>query len=156
MIEVKTAAQNAETEVKIWQWLLSLLQWYGAEGMSSDETSVEGLEVVYRVKILLWRRNIDKYLDLVDFERKQPVQALFSRSGAKPMKRTRAEGNATSDRKPIPGLPSELYDAVWLQELDEHYRQVTLCVSQEQFDWMNIRIKSRGESRKDDGSNGGR
>jgi hypothetical protein len=92
MTEVKTANQNAETEVKIWQWLLSLLQWYGAEGMSSDETSVEGLEVVYRVKILLWRRNIDKYLDLVDFERKQPVQALFSRSGAKPMKRTRAEG----------------------------------------------------------------
>ena len=79
MIEVKTAAKNAETEVKIWQWLLSLLQWYGAEGMSSDETSVEGLEVVYRVKILLWRRNIDKYLDLVDFECKQPVQALFSR-----------------------------------------------------------------------------
>jgi|ERR1700685_528616 hypothetical protein len=55
MIEVKTASQNAKTEVKIWQWLLSLLQWYGAEGMGSDETSVEDREIVYRVKVLLWR-----------------------------------------------------------------------------------------------------
>jgi hypothetical protein len=155
MIEVKAASQNAETEVKIWQWLLSLLQWYGAEGMSSDETSVEDQEIVYRVKVLLWRRNIDKYLDLVDFERKQPTQVLFSRSGARPVKRTRAEENAISDRKAIPGLPIELYDAEWLQELDEHYRQITLCVSREQFQWMNIRIKSKGGGAGSDG-NGGR
>src|ERR1700722_8923411 len=58
------------------------------EWLTLNQSSVEGLEVVYRVKILLWHRNIDKYLDLVDFERKQPAQALFSRSGAKPMKRT--------------------------------------------------------------------
>lgn len=141
---MKTATQNADAEVKIWRWLLSLLQWYGAEGMSSDETSAEGMEIVYRVKILLWRRNIDKYMDLIDGERKQPEQAIFSRSGARPTQRIRAESNSISDRKAIPGLPSELYDGDWLKQLDDHYRQVTLCVSREQFEWMNIRIKSKG------------
>ena len=87
VIEVKAAGQNNKEEI-IWRWLLALLQWYGAEGMSLDETSVEGLEVVYHIKNLLWYWNIDKYLDLVDLECKQPVQALFSCSGAKPMKCT--------------------------------------------------------------------
>lgn len=146
VIEVKSADQNAEKEQKIWRWLLSLLQWYGAEGMSSDETSVEGMETVYRVKILVWRRNIDKYLDYIDCERKLPTQALFSRSGARPVKRIRAEDNLISSHSAVPGLPDELYDAEWLQEQDEHYRKVTLCVSQEQFEWMNIRVKYRDEA----------
>jgi hypothetical protein len=146
VIEVKSADQNAEKEQKIWRWLLSLLQWYGAEGMSSDETSVEGMETVYRVKILVWRRNIDKYLDYIDCERKLPTQALFSRSGARPVKRIRAEDNLISSHSAVPGLPDELYDAEWLQEQDEHYRKVTLCVSREQFEWMNIRVKYRDEA----------
>src|SRR5882762_1632341 len=82
IIEVK--AQQTDNEVEIWRWLLALLNLYGAEGMSLDETDVEGMETVYRVKILVWRRNIDKYLDCIDNERKLPHQALFSRSGSKP------------------------------------------------------------------------
>ena len=71
------ATQNTESEVKIWQWLLSFLQWFGAEGMSSDKTSVEGIEIAYHVKILLWCCNIDEYIDLMDGECKLPAQAIF-------------------------------------------------------------------------------
>ena len=142
VIEVKAAGQNNKEEI-IWRWLLALLQWYGAEGMSSDETSVEGMETVYRVKILVWRRDIDTYLDYIDFERKHPTQGLFSRSGATPTKRIRSEENIISARTPVPGLPTELYDSEWFEELNENYRQLTLCVSREQFECMNIRVKSK-------------
>jgi hypothetical protein len=135
--------------VEIWQWLLALLNWYGAEGMSSDETSAENMETIYRVKILVWRRNIDKYLDCIDNERKLPHQELFSRSGSTPTKRVRSEDGLISTRDAIPGLPSELYDAKWLEDKDERYRRLTLCVSREQFEWMDIQMKSR--SRQDGG-----
>jgi hypothetical protein len=141
VIQIKTAEHNTVKEAKIWRWLLSLLKWYGAEGMSSDETSVEGMETVYRVKVLVWRRNIDKYLDNIDNERKLPTQELYSHSGAKPAKRIRSETNLISNRSPVPGLPIALYDNDWVEALDEHYRQMTLCVSREQFEWMNIRVK---------------
>jgi len=142
IIEVK--AQQTDNEVEIWRWLLALLNLYGAKGMSLDETDVEGMETVYRVKILVWRRNIDKYLNCIDNERKLPHQALFSRSGSKPTKRIRSEDGPVSMRDAVPGLPTELYNAKWLEDTDERYRRLTLCVSREQFKWMNIRIQSRG------------
>lgn len=136
--------QKSKKEVDIWKWLLALLDLYGAEGMSSDETAVEGMETVYRVKILVWRRNIDKYLDCIDDERKLPNQALFSRSGSKPVKRIRSDDAPDSTRDPVPGLPVELYNANWLEDQDDCYRRLTLCVSREQFQWMNIRMQRPG------------
>jgi len=153
IIEVKTASQNTEQEVKIWWWIMSLLEWYGAEGMSSDETSVEGMEIIYHIKILLWRCNIDKYLDCIDSECQQPAQELFSRSGSRPTKRIHCGENLISTCNAIPGLPIELYDTEWLKELDEDYRQLTLCILCEQFEWMNIWMKSQ-ESKKGDGGSG--
>jgi hypothetical protein len=75
--------QKSKKEVDIWKWLLALLDLYGAKGMSSDETAVEDMEIVYWVKILVWHRNIDKYLDCIDDEQTLPNQALFSHSGSK-------------------------------------------------------------------------
>ena len=138
------ATQNAKSEVKIWQWLLSLLQWFRSEGMSSDETSVEAMEIAYHVKIPLWHHNIDEYMDLIDGECKLPAQAIFLRSRARPVQCIRGKGQLISVQDVILGLPSELYNASWLRQLDNHYCQVTLCVTQKQFEWMDIQIKLRG------------
>jgi len=43
-----------------------LLEYLGPKGMSSEDTCMEGLEVVYRVHILGWHHNIEKVLNLID------------------------------------------------------------------------------------------
>jgi hypothetical protein len=45
-----------------------LLQHLGEDGMSSDKSDVEGEldTTVFQVKMMLWRRNIDRELDIID------------------------------------------------------------------------------------------
>jgi hypothetical protein len=67
---IKLKANDPASDVEVWRWLGRLLKYLRADGMSSDESSVEGLETVYRVKIIIWRRReVDKYLDIIDQQR---------------------------------------------------------------------------------------
>jgi hypothetical protein len=87
MIVVKSKEKGEKGDLAVWKWLLDLIKWYGAGGMSSDESSVEGMQTVYRVKILVWRCNIDEYLRLIDNQRVQVGQQLYHPSGKTPTPR---------------------------------------------------------------------
>ena len=141
MIVIKSKEKNEEGDLAVWKWLLDLIQWYGAEGMSSDESSVEGMQTVYRVKILVWRRNIEEYLKLIDNQRMQIGQQVYHTSGKTPTLRIRTGDLLKSTHDPVVGLPAELYDEEWFKALDENYRQLTLSVSKKQFKFLKIRVK---------------
>lgn len=108
--------------------------------MSSDESGTEeGVETVYCIKIMTWRREIEKELGIID--RKQMVDRdIFAPQGAKPVKRICGTGNPVSHRGPISKLPHALYNQDWLESQVDDYLKVTLCTSEEQFRWLNILV----------------
>jgi hypothetical protein len=66
MVQLKR--EEGATDVAAWKWMEQLLQYLGEDGMSSDESDVEGEldTTVFRVKTMLWRCNIDRELDIID------------------------------------------------------------------------------------------
>ena len=86
VIEVKAADKDRDGDLHIWKWLLELLQWYQSDGMSSEDTDTDNAGTIYRVKILVWRRNVDKYVQMIDNERRLSAD-IFPASGAKPIAR---------------------------------------------------------------------
>lgn len=105
--------------------------------MSSEESATENLETVYRVKRLPWRREMSSNLDKLDRVRILD-KAIFNRQGHKPERRIRSDNNPISARKPKIGLPKALYDREWLDTQTENYREMTLCVSEESFRWLEL------------------
>jgi len=136
---VKASEKDRDGDLGVWKWLLELLQRYGSDGMSSDDTDTgDSIGTTYRVKILLWRRNVDEYVQMINDERKM-LADVFSASGAKPVTRVRSPENTKSDRGPPTELPTALFDPDWLEEVDEDYRKITLTVSEEDFPWIQFR-----------------
>jgi hypothetical protein len=138
MIELKK--DEGANDVNIWEWLLKLVGHLGADGMSSEESGVEANEEgvpqkVYRVKIMPWRRNIDRELAIIDKARLQDKE-LYSDAGAKPVPRKRSEQNNESSREPVCDLPRVLYDDSWFDRLNHNFRECTLRVSKKQFQWF--------------------
>jgi hypothetical protein len=138
MVELKESADD----LPLWEWLQDLLTRLGPDGMSSEESSIEGIQTVYRVKVVEWRRNIDKELDILDEQRLLDTD-IFSPQGSKPVTRIRGDRNPRSERHPVCGLPEALYDKQWLEGQSENYCRMTLCVSQEQFRWFKIAAERR-------------
>jgi hypothetical protein len=134
--------KEGEDDLPLWEWLQSVLQNLGSDGMSSEESGVEGIETVYRVKILEWRRNMERELDIVDKQRLLDSD-LFSPRGSKPVTRIRSPDNVASSRGPVPGLPRSFYDKKWLDRQSDNYRRMTLCVSQQQFKWFKLVAEQR-------------
>ena len=139
MIAIKTDVGAADLEA--WEWLKSLLDNLGYDGMSSEESCVDGaIDKAFRVKLMAWRRNIDHELDIIDTVRIKD-RGLYSDRGSKPGKRLRGTSNSLSKREPRCGLPQELYDDGWLYEMKMKrpaYVEETLCVSKGQFEWLKI------------------
>src|ERR1700726_615300 len=95
---IRLKANDPESDLEAWRWLGQLLEHLRADGMSSDESSVEGLETVYRVKIFIWRRReVDQYMDIIDRQRLVDAD-IWARQGSKPMKRLRGVGNLVTTR----------------------------------------------------------
>ena len=67
------------------------------------------------------------------------VGDIFSRLGAKPVTRVRSPKNPKSNRQPPGELPFTLFDADWLEEVDDDYRQITLEVSKDDFPWIEFK-----------------
>jgi hypothetical protein len=135
-IALKRAA--GDNDVPIWRWLEQVLQHLTVDGMSSEEsTSETEIETVYRVKILEWRRDIEKELRIIDQERLLDAE-IFAPQGAKPVKRLRGTGNPVSIRPPVQELPRAFYDEGWYSKTTAEYRELTLAVSREQFQWLTI------------------
>lgn len=142
VIEVKAADNDKDKDLGIWRWLMKVLARYGSDGMSSDETETDGSEIVYRVKMLIWRRNVDEYIDMIDNERTL-AKEIFSGSGAKPTPRTRSAGNPISTHHAPKGLPIALLDPDWLEEVNGDYRQLMLSVSKDDFPWISFTPEQR-------------
>lgn len=106
--------------------------------MSSEESEEENHHTVYRVKILIWRRDITEYLDLIDKQRHQ-IPGLFSNSGSKGVVKRRGQGAGflNSDREAVKKLPRSLYDDRWFDSLGGQ-RQIMLRVPKERFEWLRI------------------
>lgn len=133
---IKLKANDPASDVEAWRWLGQLLKYLRADGMSSDESSVEGLETVYRVKIFIWRRReVDKYMDIIDRQRWVDAD-IWSGRGSKPVKRLRGVGSLVTSRRYVDGLPDSLYDEQWKAGLVQ--QRISLNVSQENFQWVQI------------------
>jgi hypothetical protein len=138
MIRLKN--EEGSNDVTIWEWLLSLVEYLGADGMSSEESGVEAndegiVQKVYRVNIMVWRRNIDHEVAIIDKTRLQDKD-LYSDAGAKPVARKRSDQNGTSNRPPVCELPRAFYDDSWFNRLNTNFRDCTLRVSKKQFHWF--------------------
>ena len=97
-----------------------MLELYGKQGTSSDESDIEDGLTIYRVKTLPWRRDVRKVLENVDARRY--TGGVYSNRGAKPRLRTR-RGYIESERGRVSGLPLSLYDEKWLMaggDLQDH------------------------------------
>ena len=101
--------------------------------MSSEDTDI-GIDQKYCVKMVIWRRNMDEYLEMINNQRVQ--EAGFSQAGSRPIKRLRYLPTSPSDRAAPIGLPETLYDQQWLASVDTDYREVTLAVSKDKFKWL--------------------
>ena len=142
---VKTSAKDEDGDLGVWKWLQDVLLRYQADGMSSDDTDTDGTGTIYRVKILVWRRNIDQYVQMIDDERKWSAD-IFSGSGAKSVTRVRSPENPKSSRRPPGELPTTLFNHNWLEDADDDYCQITLGVSKEDFPWIEFTPEQRQEA----------
>ena len=126
------------SELGVWEWLSKMLDYLGTDGMSSEESEEENHRTVFRVKIMYWRRDVVKYLDLID-EQRHKVSGLFSNAGSKGVDKRRGRGNGflISERSPVKKLPRVLYDDRWFESLQEQ-GQLLLKVSQHRFEWLQI------------------
>lgn len=129
ILQVKT--RGGSDDVAVWEWLGNMLDWLGQEGTSSDESEEGAIEVLFRVKLVPWRRPMDKYLDLIDGMR--VTEPIFPPQGSKPQRRIRG-GGLQSCRNAVEGLPKCLYDEPWLK------RNATVSVSKEAFEWLTLMI----------------
>ena len=138
MIEIKK--DEGAGNVKIWEWLLKLIEYLGADGMSSEKSGVkaneEGIvQKIYQVKIMPWWRNIDRELVIINGARLQD-EDLYSDVGAKPITRKHSEQNGKSNCEPVCDLPRAFYDSSWFNHLNPNFRECMLQVSKKQFQWF--------------------
>jgi hypothetical protein len=84
MIELR--AGDESQDLHLWKWLQSVLEHLGAKGMSSDESSTENFETVYRVTNMPWRRALAENMDIIDRQRHKDAD-IFTPKGSKPTKR---------------------------------------------------------------------
>ena len=129
---------RGQPSCEAYKWLQKVIQTYGVDGMSSEESDNDGDDIIptLRVKVMPWRRSIDNELEIIDKQRKK-VEA-FHNQGSRPMKRERRHaGDVQSTRPPVPDLPRSFYRREWLASLGED-ELVALGISEEDFPWLNI------------------
>ena len=124
-----------------WKWLKSVLVRLGHDGMSSEESDVDGddVEVTYRPRVVPWRRNIENELKIIDDEYRR-IARTQNRRGPQPSRRMRDRRNAVSQRDPVCGLPYIFYDEDWLRTKTGRYVRHTLKLSTETFKWRVLAI----------------
>lgn len=131
MIDAETARNG---NVSTWKWLKRLLDVLQAEGMSSDESDIDGYQVVYRVKTRSWR-HVDISLCMESIDEQRLGIPSFSKQGAKPVKRIRG-GGSVSTRPHVDGLPKECYNQEWMSQATN---KRSLRVSDKPFPWLRWR-----------------
>lgn len=142
MIQLKEGEGDPDKDLHFWKWALEVIKRLKAEGMSSDESGGEnlGVERVYRVKIVVWRRRMEDILELVDRGRRD--RGIFSLCGSTGVTRLRCPAGSTdwpkSTRDVAESLPYIFYDEDWFTSVGTAARQATLHVSREEFKWFRL------------------
>ena len=144
MIEMKAGEGNPHGDLHLWNWVLSVIQRYGVDSMSSEESEPDYLvkgQTAFRVKIVVWRRRIDDLLQTIDGARHDDP-TLFSMRGSRGGLRIRPDYKnpkkdwPKSKRDPVKFLPYYFYDEEWFKEIDPEICQATLHTTAEEFDWF--------------------
>jgi hypothetical protein len=132
--------QEKAADTGNWKWLKIMLETYGQDGTSSDESDREGaIETAYYAKAMPWRRNIENELKLVDDENRR-LATTQVRRGAKPVTRQRRSG-IVSTRDPVARLPIDCYDERWIATKSDLFIRKTLKVSNERLMWRELTIQ---------------
>jgi hypothetical protein len=139
MVDLKS--DDVDGDLWIWKWFLKFLKRLGEDGMSSDESDMEGRESVYRVRTMTWRREeVEEYMDLID-EQPNVDREIFTQQGSIGYRRVRGPYNPPSTREPVTQLPRQFYDDEWLENQTTRYRHSTLKVSGENFQLLDIQTR---------------
>lgn len=85
----------------------------GIDGMSSDKSAQEDGQIIFIVRILLWRKDIEKYLAIIDKQCRINTD-IFTSRGSQPVGRV-WDGKLISNRDPVQGLPCSFYDYSWYE-----------------------------------------
>ena len=105
-VEFREMINPALRDLWIWKRMHEMLQWYGQEGMNSEESEVEDLEEIYCPKHLPWRRkSASEMMDLIDRVRGLLGQKSHSKKGRPPTRRIRNKSNGVSSQAACKGLP---------------------------------------------------
>ena len=140
VIKVKASDKDQDGDLHVWKWLHNLLLQYQADGMSSDDTDTDRIGTIYWVKILVWHCNIDQYVQMIDNEQRW-LANIFSGLGAKPVTHIQSLKNPKSNHHPPGELPITLFDADWLEDVDDDYHQIMLEVSKDNFPWIEFKLE---------------
>ena len=107
----------------------------GPDGTSSDECGLEdGIKEVYYTKVMLWRRELERELRIID-EQWLVDTDLFTPRGLKPGKRIQGSGNLRISCPALASLLQLFYNEQWL---DTQPSKLHMQVSMENFKWYNI------------------
>jgi len=86
LIETKQAT-NAE-DAKAWASLANVLKRLGLDRMSSDESVADDdIHMIYRTKVMPWRRNIERELEIIDTQRFIDTDIYTAKAGQKDMRK---------------------------------------------------------------------
>jgi hypothetical protein len=133
-----------EEDLRIWILAKNVIARLGAGGMSSEDSCEENGKVVYRVKIMIWRRRMEALLRLIDRQRFVD-STIYTQRGSKPGIRERIPDNMLesdwqwkSRRVHSDSLPEALYDPAWLQNICGDRAFLSLQVSREEFQYFDV------------------
>ena len=130
--------QEDAPDVGNWKWLREVVEELGVDGMSSEDSGDEDdIEPVYRPRIMVWRRNLDMELKIIDDEYRR-IARMKARRGPRPTPRKRSPANNITTRDPVRGLPFEFYNERWLAKQTDHYVERTLNMSRRAFKWKQL------------------
>jgi hypothetical protein len=137
----------------MWESAIKTIEALGPNGMSSDESDVDEdtHEQTLKASVLLWRRDLDNFLDAIDSYRWEGGGA-YSNQGTRPLRRLRsdrisarlagthaaADGIRVSSRKPVTRLPESFYDPTWVGSHTIVFIKQSLQPKTETWTWFNM------------------
>jgi hypothetical protein len=134
--------QEKAPDVDNWQWLKAVIENLGEDGISSEDSDADegDLEITYRPTIMLWRRNVEHEMMIIDDEYRR-IARTESRRGAKPCRRIRDGRNAVSVRDPVRELPASFYNETWLVRQTDKYIARELKPARTKFIWKKLQVE---------------
>ena len=131
---VKRGRTADDLQLKAWRFIEKVFKRLGPDGQSSEDSPGENESHVFKVRIMIWRRDISKILKIIDDKHKEDTE-LYEPRGTKPIKRV--QGLEKTRRSALKQLPKSFYNEEWLEE--ETSRAFTLEIDpRDTFEWFDV------------------